>query len=104
MNYKVTETYAPRSYKYEEQEAQRAPERYRKMKEKVQNAVILFRCGDFYEAYCDDADICAKVLGITLTSNSAHHYRMAGFPYHALDIYLPRLIHAGHRIAICEPE
>lgn len=70
------------------------------------DAVLLFRCGDFYETYCDDAVTASKVLGITLTrrnnKGSAAAIEMAGFPHHALDTYLPKLIRAGHRVAICD--
>ena len=65
------------------------------------DAVIIMRCGDFYETYEQDARVCADVLGITLTKR-ADGVLMAGFPYHALDSYLPKLIRAGHRVAICE--
>lgn len=71
------------------------------MKAKHPDAVLLFRCGDFYESYKEDAEACAKTLGITLTLHK-DGYMMAGFPYHALDTYLPRLIRAGYRIAICD--
>ena len=70
------------------------------------DAVLLFRCGDFYETYCYDAVTASKVLGITLTrrnnKGSAAAIEMAGFPHHALDTYLPKLIRAGHRVAICD--
>ena len=70
------------------------------------DAVLLFRCGDFYETYCDDAVTASKVLGITLTrrnnKGNAATIEMAGFPHHALDTYLPKLIRAGHRVAICD--
>ena len=70
------------------------------------DAVLLFRCGDFYETYCDDAVTASKVLGITLTrrnnKGNAAVIEMAGFPHHALDTYLPKLIRAGHRVAICD--
>lgn len=70
------------------------------------DAVLLFRCGDFYETYCDAAVTASKVLGITLTrrnnKGSAAAIEMAGFPHHALDTYLPKLIRAGHRVAICD--
>lgn len=70
------------------------------------DAVLLFRCGDFYETYCDDAVTAARVLGITLTrrnnGKSASPTEMAGFPHHALDTYLPRFIRAGYRVAICD--
>lgn len=73
------------------------------LKRKHPDAVLLFRCGDFYEVYGDDAKVCAKVLGITLTFRDlGEHIDMAGFPYHALDTYLPKIIRAGHRVAICD--
>ena len=77
------------------------------LKEKHPDAVLLFRCGDFYETYCDDAIEAARILGITLThrnngAGSKGKDEMAGFPYHALDTYLPRLIRAGRRVAICD--
>ena len=77
-------------------------EQFRQLKEKHPDALLLFRRGDFYEAYDDDAQICAKTLGITLTKRSSDNTRMAGFPHHALDTYLPKLVRAGYRIAICE--
>ena len=76
------------------------------LKAKHPDAVLLFRCGDFYETYCADAVTASQVLGITLTkrnnkgTNAATE--MAGFPHHALDTYLPRLIRAGYRVAICD--
>ena len=75
------------------------------LKAKHPDAVLLFRCGDFYETYCADAVTASQVLGITLTKrnnkgNAATE--MAGFPHHALDTYLPRLIRAGYRVAICD--
>lgn len=79
---------------------------FRDLKKKHPDAVMLFRCGDFYETYCEDAITAAQVLGITLTHRSNKganaDTEMAGFPYHALDTYLPRLIRAGHRVAICD--
>ena len=72
------------------------------------DALLLFRCGDFYETYSDDAVIAAEILGITLTKrsngagNSDNGTAMAGFPYHAIDTYLPKLIRAGKRVAICD--
>ena len=69
------------------------------------NAVLLFRMGDFYELFRDDAKIAAKALGLTLTSrdkNSANPVPMAGFPHHQLDGYLAKLIRQGHRVAVCE--
>jgi len=75
---------------------------YRDLKSKHPDAMLLFRCGDFYETYEDDARECAKVLGITLTKRHSDGVAMAGFPHHALDTYLPKLIRTGHRIAICD--
>ena len=71
------------------------------------DALLLFRCGDFYETYSDDAVVASEILGITLTKrnnggSSADSTAMAGFPYHALDTYLPKLIRAGKRVAICD--
>ncbi len=69
------------------------------------DAILLFRCGDFYETYCADAVTAAQVLGITLTrrnNKGQSSTEMAGFPHHALDTYLPRLIRAGYRVAICD--
>mgnify|MGYP002624278404 CR=1 FL=1 len=76
------------------------------LKAKHPEALLLFRCGDFYETYCDDAVEAARILGITLTrrNNGAGMKgdEMAGFPHHALDTYLPKLIRAGKRVAICD--
>ena len=76
------------------------------MKSKHPEALLLFRCGDFYETYCEDAIEASKVLGITLTrrnnGGSAGGAEMAGFPHHALDTYLPKLIRAGKRVAVCD--
>lgn len=72
------------------------------LKQKHPDALLLFRCGDFYEMYEDDAAKAAEILGITLTKSSTHSTRMAGFPYHALDTYLPKLIRNGCRVAICD--
>ena len=75
------------------------------MKNQNPDAILLYRCGDFYETYCDDALTASQVLGITLTmrgkgTDNAIH--MAGFPFHALDNYLPKLVRAGYRVAICD--
>ena len=76
------------------------------LKAKHPDALLLFRCGDFYETYSDDAVEASKALGITLTKRSNGGSQgetpMAGFPYHALDTYLPKLIRAGKRVAICD--
>ena len=78
---------------------------YFELKEKHPDAVMLFRCGDFYETYSEDAITAANILGITLTKRAngqAKHVEMAGFPFHALDTYLPKLVRAGKRVAICD--
>ena len=76
------------------------------LKAKHPDALMLFRCGDFYETYCDDAVEASKILGITLTRRNnggeSGSAAMAGFPHHALDTYLPKLIRAGKRVAICD--
>ncbi len=78
---------------------------YFEMKQKHPDAILLFRVGDFYETFCDDAVTASEILGITLTrraNGSAQSVELAGFPHHALDTYLPRLVRAGKRVAICE--
>ena len=76
------------------------------LKTKHPDAVMLFRCGDFYETYCEDAVAASEILGITLTKRNngkgGQTIEMAGFPHHALDTYLPKLIRAGRRVAICD--
>ena len=81
---------------------------YNDLKQKHPYALLLFRCGDFYETYKEDAVKASNILGITLTKHSKRMdeegkpLKMAGFPYHALDTYLPKLIRAGERVAICD--
>jgi len=78
---------------------------YRKVKEKYPDMILLFRMGDFFETFENDAIIASKVLGITLTKRSngaASDVPLAGFPHHALDNYLPKLVKAGYRVAVCE--
>ena len=78
---------------------------YFSLKAQCPEAVLLFRCGDFYETYGDDALTASKVLGIVLTKRSsamADPIPMAGVPYHAIDVYLPKLIRAGYKVAICD--
>ena len=75
------------------------------LKAKHPDAIMLFRCGDFYETYSEDAIVASEILGITLTKRAngqAKHVEMAGFPFHALDTYLPKLVRAGKRVAICD--
>ncbi|MBK8557584.1 MAG: DNA mismatch repair protein MutS [Lewinellaceae bacterium] len=77
---------------------------YVQVKTKYPDAILLFRVGDFYETFGEDAVKASKALGITLTSrnNGGLDVELAGFPYHAMDVYLPRLVRAGYRVAICE--
>jgi len=78
---------------------------YMVMKEKHPDAILLFRVGDFYETFSDDALAASEILGITLTrraNGAAQFVELAGFPHHALDTYLPKLVRAGRRVAICE--
>ena len=75
---------------------------FNELKTKHPDAVILFRVGDFYESRFDDAKKIADVLGLTLTRQAKTEMDLAGFPYHALDTYLPKLIRAGLRVAICD--
>jgi DNA mismatch repair protein MutS len=78
---------------------------YRKIKDKYPDTVLLFRMGDFFETFEEDAIISSKILGITLTKRSngaASDVPLAGFPHHALDNYLPKLVKAGYRVAVCE--
>ena len=81
---------------------------YTALKAKHPDALLLFRCGDFYETYHNDADDAARILGITLTKSSKQKgpdgkpLRIAGFPHFHLDTYLPKLIRAGKRVAICD--
>ena len=77
---------------------------YYQMKGQYPDAIMLFRVGDFYETFGEDAVTTAGVLGITLTSrnNGGNDVPLAGFPYHSLDTYLPRLVRGGYRVAICE--
>lgn len=79
-------------------------QQYIQVKTKYPDAVLLFRVGDFYETFGEDAVKASKALGITLTSrnNGGSDIELAGFPYHSLDLYLPRLVRAGYRVAICE--
>lgn len=106
MKYKLSELFIPQNCEniYMHNEIYNAPSYYRDMKGKHPDAILLYRVGDFYETYCEDAATCAEILGITLTTRREPSYRMAGFPKYALDIYLPKLVRAGHRVAICEEQ
>ncbi|MHB8907239.1 MAG: MutS N-terminal domain-containing protein, partial [Melioribacteraceae bacterium] len=78
---------------------------YGKIKENYPDTILLFRMGDFFETFEDDARIASKVLGITLTkraNGAAGEVPLAGFPHHAIDTYLPKLVRAGYRVAVCE--
>src|ERR1700743_667506 len=78
---------------------------HKDIKAKYPDAVLLFRVGDFYETFSEDAHIASRVLGITLTKRSngaASSVDLAGFPYHALETYLHKLVKAGYRVAICD--
>ena len=83
---------------------------YNELKEKHPEAILLFRIGDFYEAYDEDASKIGEILGVTVTrrlnskekGSDGHAPKIAGFPHHALDTYLPKLIRAGLRVAICD--
>src|SRR3989339_547583 len=78
---------------------------YYRIKEANPDTILLFRMGDFFETFEDDAKITSKVLGITLTkrgNGAAGEIPLAGFPHHALDSYLPKLLKAGYRVAVCE--
>ncbi len=78
---------------------------YNAIKAKYPGALLLFRVGDFYETFGQDAVAASKVLDIVLTkrgAGSASEIELAGFPHHSLDTYLPKLVRAGHRVAICD--
>lgn len=96
------EEYSPRPKKH------MIYDKWKELKSKHPDAVLLFRCGNFYETYSQDAEKTSKILGITLIRSSRYKDAdgksliMAGFPHHALDTYLPKLISKGERIAICD--
>ena len=79
---------------------------FNEIKEQYPDALLIFRCGDFYESYAQDAQEASKILGITLTwrtgNTPTERIPLAGFPFHALDTYLPKLVRAGKRVAICD--
>lgn len=79
-------------------------QQYYKLKNKYPKAILLFRVGDFYETFGEDAILASKALGIVLTArnNGGSKVELAGFPHHSMDLYLPRLVRAGYRVAICE--
>ncbi len=78
---------------------------YNAIKAKYPDALLLFRVGDFYETFGSDAITASSILGIVLTrraNGAASYVELAGFPHHSLDTYLPKLVRAGHRVAICD--
>jgi DNA mismatch repair protein MutS len=79
-------------------------QQHRAIKQRYPDAILLFRVGDFYETFGEDAVIAAGVLGITLTkrNNGSASSELAGFPHHSLDTYLHKLVKAGYRVAICD--
>src|SRR5215475_2331332 len=80
-------------------------QQHKAIKQKYPDAILLFRVGDFYETFGEDAIVASKVLGITLTkrnNGAAASAELAGFPHHALDTYLHKLVRAGHRVAVCD--
>lgn len=82
-----------------------APKHYEAMKARHPDAILLFRVGDFYECFADDAKDVSEYLGLTFTrrSNGNNEFTyLAGFPHHALDVYLPKIVRKGRRVAICE--
>ena len=100
--YQPSKKHMPDSQKYVETPLMK---QYYNVKSKHPDAILLFRVGDFYETFGEDAIKASEILGITLTrraNGSASYVELAGFPYHALDTYLPRLVRAGQRVAICE--
>lgn len=112
MDYNI-EVFTPQNYeKWHEREIERElksiPERkYVRFKKEYPDAVILFRIGDFYETYSEDAQTCADILGIILSkanvSNVEKMYRYCGFPKHALNDYLAKLVRSGKKVCVCEP-
>ncbi|MEO0041558.1 MAG: hypothetical protein RL329_1006, partial [Bacteroidota bacterium] len=94
----------PKRYPIEELNTTPLMRQYNQMKAKHPDAIMLFRVGDFYETFGEDAVKASRVLGITLTSrnNGGVDIELAGFPYHSLDTYLPKLVRGGYRVAICE--
>lgn len=101
MKYKVKEIVGTSEY-----EMKNAPKQYKEIKKKHPECVILFRVGDFYESYCEDARTCCNVLGLTLLTHIGENNScdLVRFRHYNLDLFLPKLIRAGKRIAICEKE
>lgn len=91
----------PRPKKTPDTPASCLPQQYRDAKERHPGMLLLFRMGDFYELFAEDAEVAAKLLGLTLTTRD-RTLAMAGFPHHSLETHLRKLLQAGHRVAICE--
>lgn len=108
IHYMCAKNLTNKTEKYRSLEVWPLLKQFQKLKVKHPDALLLFRSGDFYEAYMEDAVTVANLLGITLTRYSKQMdgegkpLKQAGFPYHALDTYLPKLIRAGQRVAICD--
>ena len=83
-------------------ESSRLLQQWQEIKKQYPDALLLFREGDFYEVYNEDAEVTCKILGIVKTKRGKSNIPFAGFPFHVLDEYLPRLVRAGHRVAICD--
>ena len=83
-------------------ESSRLLQQWQEIKKQYPDALLLFRAGDFYEVYNEDAEVTCKILGIVKTKRGKSNIPFAGFPFHVLDEYLPRLVRAGHRVAICD--
>ena len=108
IHYMCAKSVTNKTEKYRPLEVWPLLEQFQELKVKHPDALLLFRSGDFYEAYMEDAVTAANLLGITLTRYSKQMdgegkpLKLAGFPYHALDTYLPKLIRAGQRVVICD--
>ena len=88
-------------YKPEPTHSSTLMQQYREAKERHPGMILLFRCGDFYEVFDEDAQVAARLLGLALTTRDS--MSMAGFPHHSLEAHLRKFLQAGHRVAICEP-
>lgn len=83
-------------------ESSRLLQQWKEIKRQYPDALLLFRAGDFYKVYNEDAEVACKILGIVKTKRGKSNIPFAGFPFHVLDEYLPQLVRAGHRVAICD--
>lgn len=106
IHYMCAKSVTHKTEKYRPLKVRSLLEQFQELKVNHPDALLLFRSGDFYEAYMEDAVTAANLLGITLTRTAsrwtAKPLKLAGFPYHALDTYLPKLIRAGQRVVICD--